>query len=187
MPSESSLWPLIHFSNLNQGILAYSLFPGEYEPRRRHTESHTHLFRWLHVRVLQNQQASSDLCSAAPRHSECVARPDLVFLPGNLPGFRPLPWARPPEVLIALSSPGCKGHAAQHQQLGNLASVPRVPQLLLGDYLHQRLSGQVASQIEECPAIFIRRPCLGPLTLLGTHWTSSTAGSCRKTQTGPLH
>lgn len=131
--------------------------------------------------------ASSDLCSAASRHSECVARPGLVSLPGDLPGFRPLPWARPLEVPIASSSPGCKGHAAQHKQLGNLASVPGVPQLLLGDYLHQRLRGQLASQIEECSTIFICRLCLGPLTFLGTHRTSTTAGSCRKTQTGTLY
>lgn len=103
----------------------------------------------------------------------------LVFLPGDLPEFRPLPWARPLEVPTASSRPGCKGHAAQHKQLGNLASVPGVLLLLLGDYLHQRLRGQVASQIEECPAIFICRPCLGSLTLLGTHGTSTTAGSCR--------
>lgn len=146
-----------------------------------------HLFRWFHVRVLQKQQASSDLCSTASRHSECVARPGLVSLPGDLPGFKPLPWARPLEVPTTSSSPGCKGHAAQHKQLGNLASVPGVPQLLLGDYLHQRLRGQVDSQIKECSAIFIRRLCLGPLTLLGTHRTSTTAGSCRKTQTGPSH
>lgn len=137
--------------------------------------------------MLQKQQASPDLCSSASRHSECVARPGLVSLPGDLPGFRPLPWARPLEVLTASSSPGCKGHAAQHKQRGNLASVPGVSQLLLGDYLHQRLRGQVASQIEECLAIFIRRLCLGPLTLLETHRTSTIAGSCRKTQTGPLH
>lgn len=137
--------------------------------------------------MLQKQQASSDLCSAASRHSECVASLGLVFLPGDLLGFRPLPWARPLEVPTASSRPGCKGHAAQHKQLGNLASIPGVPPLLLGDYLHQRLRGQVASQIEECPAIFSCRLCLGSLTLLETHRTSTTAGSYRKTQTGPLH
>lgn len=78
----------------------------------------------LHVQVLQKQQGSSDLHSTASKHLECVARPGLFPLPVNLPEFRTLPWARPLEVPTTSTSLGCKEHAAEHKQLGNLASVP---------------------------------------------------------------